>query len=106
MSQCSQPPRIARSSAKEFVEPRPRAVSEANTATMAERPADSVEIAHGSMNVFEDLGYPDAKERQCLIPVRRSSARRGPWVAAHDSSARATGPIWPEDSAKSQRPTG
>ena len=34
---------------------------------MARRPADSVAITHGSTNVFEDLGYPDAAERQAKL---------------------------------------
>ena len=34
---------------------------------MAKRPADTVAITHGSTNVFEDLGYPDAAERQAAI---------------------------------------
>jgi predicted XRE-type DNA-binding protein len=34
---------------------------------MAKRPADSVAITRGSTNVFEDLGYPDAAERQAKL---------------------------------------
>ena len=34
---------------------------------MAKRPADAVEITRGSKNVFEDLGYPDATERQAKL---------------------------------------
>ncbi len=34
---------------------------------MAKRPADSVDITRGSKNVFEDLGYPDATERQAKL---------------------------------------
>ena len=34
---------------------------------MPKRPADSVEITRGSRNVFEDLGYPDATERQAKL---------------------------------------
>jgi predicted XRE-type DNA-binding protein len=34
---------------------------------MAKRPADSVVITRGSTNVFEDLGYPDAAERQAKL---------------------------------------
>ena len=34
---------------------------------MAKRPADSVEITRGSRNVFKDLGYPDATERQAKL---------------------------------------
>jgi predicted XRE-type DNA-binding protein len=34
---------------------------------MAKRPADSVEITRGGKNVFEDLGYPDAAERQAQL---------------------------------------
>ncbi|MCU0250711.1 MAG: helix-turn-helix domain-containing protein [Vicinamibacterales bacterium] len=34
---------------------------------MAKRSAESVEIARGSKNVFEDLGYPDAAERQAKL---------------------------------------
>jgi len=35
--------------------------------TMAKRRADSVEITRGSRNVFKDLGYPDATERQAKL---------------------------------------
>lgn len=34
---------------------------------MAKRSAESVEISRGSKNVFEDLGYPDAAERQAKL---------------------------------------
>jgi predicted XRE-type DNA-binding protein len=34
---------------------------------MAKRSADSLEITRGSKNVFEDLGYPDAVERQAKL---------------------------------------
>ena len=34
---------------------------------MAKRHAESVEITRGSKNVFEDLGYPDAAERQAKL---------------------------------------
>jgi predicted XRE-type DNA-binding protein len=34
---------------------------------MAKRSADSIEITRGSKNVFEDLGYPDAAERQAKL---------------------------------------
>src|SRR4030095_9897865 len=34
---------------------------------MAKRRADSATIARGSTNVFEDLGYPDAAERQAKL---------------------------------------
>ena len=34
---------------------------------MAKRRADSAEITRGSSNVFEDLGYPDAVERQAKL---------------------------------------
>src|SRR3954471_7009814 len=34
---------------------------------MAKRSRESVSIARGSMNVFEDLGYPDADERQAKL---------------------------------------
>lgn len=34
---------------------------------MARRNAESVEIPRGSMKVFEDLGYPDAAERQAKL---------------------------------------
>lgn len=34
---------------------------------MAKRPADSVAITRGSTNVFADLGYPDAAERQAKL---------------------------------------
>lgn len=34
---------------------------------MAKRPADSVVITRGSTNVFEDLGCPDAAERQAKL---------------------------------------
>ena len=34
---------------------------------MAKRSAESVEITRGSKNVFEDLGYPDAVERQAKL---------------------------------------
>jgi predicted XRE-type DNA-binding protein len=34
---------------------------------MAKRSAESVEISRGSTNVFEDLGYPDAAERQAKL---------------------------------------
>lgn len=34
---------------------------------MAKQPADSVAITRGSTNVFEDLGYPDAAERQAKL---------------------------------------
>lgn len=34
---------------------------------MAKRPTESVEITRGSRNVFEDLGYPDATERQAKL---------------------------------------
>ncbi len=34
---------------------------------MAKRSAESVEITRGSKNVFEDLGYPDAGERQAKL---------------------------------------
>jgi len=34
---------------------------------MAKRNADSLEITRGSKNVFEDLGYPDAVERQAKL---------------------------------------
>lgn len=34
---------------------------------MAKRPADPVAITRGTTNVFEDLGYPDAAERQAKL---------------------------------------
>src|SRR3954471_7494594 len=34
---------------------------------MAKRSRESVSIARGSMNVFEDFGYPDAAERQAKL---------------------------------------
>lgn len=34
---------------------------------MARRSAKSVDITRGSKNVFEDLGYPDAVERQAKL---------------------------------------
>ena len=34
---------------------------------MAKRNADSVEITRGTKNVFEDLGFPDAEERQAKL---------------------------------------
>ena len=34
---------------------------------MAKRPADSVAITRGRTNVFADLGYPDAAERQAKL---------------------------------------
>jgi predicted XRE-type DNA-binding protein len=34
---------------------------------MARRRGESVTIARGSTNVFEDLGYPDAAERQAKL---------------------------------------
>ena len=34
---------------------------------MAKRRAESVTITRGSTNVFEDLGYPDAAERQAKL---------------------------------------
>ena len=34
---------------------------------MARRSAESVEITRGTKNVFEDLGYPDAVERQAKL---------------------------------------
>lgn len=34
---------------------------------MAKRRAESAGITRGSMNVFEDLGYPDAAERQAKL---------------------------------------
>ncbi len=34
---------------------------------MAKRHAKSVEITRGGTNVFEDLGYPDAAERQAKL---------------------------------------
>lgn len=34
---------------------------------MAKRSAESVEVTRGSKNVFEDLGYPDAAERQAKL---------------------------------------
>jgi predicted XRE-type DNA-binding protein len=34
---------------------------------MAKRSADALEITRGSKNVFEDLGYPDAVERQAKL---------------------------------------
>lgn len=34
---------------------------------MARRTADGVEITRGTTNVFSDLGYPDAAERQAKL---------------------------------------
>lgn len=34
---------------------------------MAKRSVESVEITSGTKNVFEDLGYPDAAERQAKL---------------------------------------
>ena len=34
---------------------------------MAKRSPDTLEITRGSKNVFEDLGYPDAVERQAKL---------------------------------------
>jgi predicted XRE-type DNA-binding protein len=34
---------------------------------MAKRRGESATITRGSMNVFEDLGYPDAAERQAKL---------------------------------------
>ena len=34
---------------------------------MARRSAESIEITRGTKNVFEDLGYPDAAERQAKL---------------------------------------
>ena len=34
---------------------------------MPRRPAESVVIARGTKNVFADLGYPDAAERQAKL---------------------------------------
>ena len=34
---------------------------------MAKRSRESLGITRGSMNVFEDLGYPDAAERQAKL---------------------------------------
>lgn len=34
---------------------------------MAKRNADSVANTRGTKNVFEDLGYPDAAERQAKL---------------------------------------
>jgi predicted XRE-type DNA-binding protein len=34
---------------------------------MAKRPAESATITRGSTNIFEDLGYPDATERQAKL---------------------------------------
>ena len=34
---------------------------------MARRNAERVEITRGTQNVFEDLGYPDAAERQAKL---------------------------------------
>ena len=34
---------------------------------MAKRRGESVKITRGSTNVFEDLGYPDAAERQAKL---------------------------------------
>jgi predicted XRE-type DNA-binding protein len=34
---------------------------------MTKRSAESVEITRGTKNVFEDLGYPDAAERQAKL---------------------------------------
>ena len=34
---------------------------------MAKRSRESVGITRGSMNIFEDLGYPDAVERQAKL---------------------------------------
>lgn len=34
---------------------------------MAKRNDDSVEITRGTKNVFEDLGFPDAEERQAKL---------------------------------------
>src|SRR6476661_3295513 len=34
---------------------------------MAKPPAESATITRGSTNVFEDLGYPDATERQARL---------------------------------------
>jgi predicted XRE-type DNA-binding protein len=34
---------------------------------MAERRAESATITRGSTNIFEDLGYPDATERQAKL---------------------------------------
>ena len=34
---------------------------------MAKRHAESIEITCGGKNVFEDLGYPDAAERQARL---------------------------------------
>ena len=34
---------------------------------MARRSAESIEITRGTKNVFDDLGYPDAAERQAKL---------------------------------------
>src|SRR3954451_15316819 len=41
--------------------------SEITRNTMAKRRAESATIIRGSTNVFEDLGYPDAAERQAKL---------------------------------------
>src|SRR3954454_16883435 len=41
--------------------------SEITRNTMAKRRAESATITRGSTNVFEDLGYPDAVERQAKL---------------------------------------
>lgn len=42
-------------------------LNETTRNTMAKRSTDTVEITRGSTNVFEDLGYPDAAERQAKL---------------------------------------
>jgi predicted XRE-type DNA-binding protein len=53
---------------------------------MAKRRAESATITRGSTNVFEDLGYPDAVERQAKLrlayALNRVVERRGLTQAA------------------------
>ena len=42
---------------------------------MAKRPAGSGEITRGSLNLFEDLGYPDATARQAKLRLAYASIK-------------------------------